>query len=285
MRFPEAGAALALALLLLAAPARTESTFTLRYGLAPGQTWHAVQTVESETTVGGITGQHTGTARFRYDVKPGAAPDSFRLDARMLSQESPEGASPFDFSVIRFVAQVDARGEKRGVHFQLGDAEPPELPGVEQDPVAFRQMLRSLASAWLDSVYWLPVLPEHPIALGESFLVADRGDVGGTDPGVAMEMQEQAVYRLHKVTGDLLEFEIEMRSTVDGATARSGIRSRLEARGEAVFDRKLGMWRRREIRSRHEASLRGAESGAERASARSRTRIEMRPGPPPPVSP
>jgi len=58
-------------------------------------------------------------------------------------------------------------------------AEPPPLEGVDADPVAFREMLRSLASAWLDSVYWLPVLPEKPLAVGESFELADRGDHRG----------------------------------------------------------------------------------------------------------
>jgi hypothetical protein len=273
-------AASALAALLVAAPVQAQGSYELRYGFAPGQTWHAVQTVVSETTVGDVSDSRTGTARFRYDVSSGAAPGEFRLDARMLSQETEEGPSPFDFSVIHFFAQTDARGVMRGRYFQLGEAEPPPLEGVEADPVAFREMLRSLASAWLESVYWLPVLPEKPLAVGESFELADRGDVAGVDPGVSMQMQKKTVYRLRKVTGRLAEFSIREHSTVDAATARSGIVSNLSAEGEAVFDLESGMWLRREIRSSNRASVRGAESGADRARAHSVTIIEMRPGEP-----
>jgi len=274
-------AASALAALPLAASAQAPGSYELRYGFAPGQTWHAVQTVVSQTTVGGVSDSRTGTARFRYDVSPGAAPGEFRLDARMLSQETGEERSPFDFSVIHFVAQTDARGVTRGMHFQLGEeVTPPPLEGVEEDPAAFRQMLRSLASAWLESVYWLPVLPEKPLAVGEFFVVADDGDVGGVDPGVSMQMHKETVYRLRKVTGRLAEFSIQARSTVDAATARSGIVSKLRAEGDAVFDLETGMWLRQEIRSQNRASVHGAESGADRASAHSVTTIEMRPGAP-----
>lgn len=270
-------AACMLAALPVAAAAQRRDAWPLRYGLEPGQTWHAVQTVASETTVAGVTDTHTGTARFRYEVAAGTEPGEVRLDARMLSQETAAGTSPIDFSQVRFVAQLDARGHARGMHFQLAeDAAPPDLPGMPDDPAAFRQMLRSLASAWIESVFWLPVLPEQPLAVGESFVVADRGDVGGTEPGVTMEMQQETVYRLVGVTGRLARFSIEGRSTIEASSEQSGITSTLRSEGDAVFDLEAGMWRRREIRSQHRASVRGAESGADRASARTVTTIEMR---------
>ncbi|MGH0028434.1 MAG: hypothetical protein ACQGVC_01480 [Myxococcota bacterium] len=274
------GLALAAALACLPAFAAAEG-YTLRYGLEPGQTWHAVQTVFRETSVGTVSETHTGTARFRYDVGAGAEDGDVRLDARMVSQETSAGASPFDFSVIQFMAQTDRRGATRGMHYRLGDAEPPDLPGVEKDPVAFRQMLRSLASAWIESVYWLPELPEGPIELGESFAIVDGGDVGGTDPGVTMKMETRTVYTLRKVTGRLAEFGIEVRSTVDAATAQAGITSNRSGNGEAVFDLEAGMWTRQEVRAEHRAALRGAETGDDQATARTTTTFEMRLGDPP----
>jgi hypothetical protein len=262
---------------LAAGAAQAGASYALRYGFESGQRWQAVQTLEGETTVGGVSERHTGVARFRYEVHPADPNGEFRLEARMLSQEMATGPSPIDFSAIRFQARTDARGVTRGKRFELEDVTPPKLPGVPDDPAAFSQLLRSLASAWIDSVYWLPVLPEEPLAVGESFVVDDRGDVGGTDPGVRMEMRTTTTYRLRGVIGDLAEFAIEVRSTVDAQTAGSGLTSSLHAEGEAIFDLDRGMWRRQEIRSQHDARVSGAESGADRVTARSTTTTTMEP--------
>lgn len=284
MRGPEPRLAWALCVLWLLPVAAQARSYELRYGIAPGQTWHAAQTIHRETYVAGVSDTDTGIARFRYEVKNGPE-GTLRLDARMVSQETHDGPSPFDFSVIRFLAQTDRRGVMRGMHFRLGDVEPPDLEGVEKDPVAFRQMLRSLASAWLESVYWLPELPERSLAVGESFTIGDRGDVGGTDPGVTMQMDRKTTYRLRKVTGRLAEFSVEVHSTVDASTAQTGLTSQRTAEGEAVFDLEAGMWTRQEIRAEHHASLRGAETGSETATARTVTTIEMQLGEPPSAPP
>ena len=274
-RLPKSkGCAAALAVCLLLPFAAGARTWELRYRLEPGQTWHAVQTVQRETHAAGLQHTERSSAQFRYDVAAGAVPGQVRLDARMLSQTVGGADSPFDFSVIRFLAQIDARGVPRGVHFELGDAEPPEIAGVERDPVAFRQMLRSVASAWLGAVYWLPELPERGLAVGESFQIRDRGDVGGTDPGVAMRIESTATYTLRKVTGNRAEVDIEVSSTVDAATATTGIVSTEVAEGEAVFDLDLGMWTRHETRARHRASVEGV-AGSEPITARTVTVIEM----------
>ena len=117
----------------------------------------------------------------------------------MLSQSVGGEKSPVDFSSIAFRASTDRRGALRGVHFELGDAEPPDLPGLDPDPVAFRQMLRQIAEAWIDTVYWLPELPEHAVAVGASFTIGERDDVGGTEPGVRMEMVSKTTYTLREV--------------------------------------------------------------------------------------
>lgn len=282
-RAERAAGAIALLLWLLPAAAAAGS-YELRYGLTSGQTWHAVQTVFRETTVAGQTRTERASARFRYDVKDAPVPGDLRLDARMLSQTMGDEQSPFDFSVIRFLAQSNERGTLRGMHFQLDDADPPDLPGLEPDPVAFRQMLRSVAAAWIDAVYWLPELPERPIELGETFVQRDARDVGGTDPGVAMKMEATTTYTLRKVTGKLAEFAIEVRSTVGASTAQTGIVSNRQATGEAVFDLELGMWRRQETRSEHRASLEGLP-GADQATGRTVTTIEMTLGEAPEVDP
>jgi len=275
-------AALCLALLLPAAASARD--YELRYGLHPGQTWHAVQTVFRETSVAGDTRTDRATARFRYETQVAPVEGEVRLDARMLSQTMDGQQSPFDFSVIRFLAQTDPRGTMRGLHFQIGEAEPPEMEGIERDPVAFRQMLRGVAAAWIEAVFWLPELPEQPIAVGESFVVNDRGDVGGTDPGVAMQIESTTSYTLRRVTGSQAEFAIQVRSTVDAATARAGIVSNRAAEGEAVFDLELGMWTRHETRSDHRARLDGVP-GTDQATAHTVTTVEMRLGAPPEVEP
>jgi hypothetical protein len=266
--------AISLGLMVLLPSAVSARAYELRYGLAVGQTWHAAQTSFRETTVAGLTRTDTAAARFRYEVVEAPVENEVRLEARMLSQTMGEEQSPFDFSAIRFLAQTDPRGTMRGVHFQLGEAEPPDLEGVEPDAVAFRQMLRSLAAAWIEAVYWLPELPVEPLSIGESFVIQDRGDVGGTDPGVAMQIESKTRYTLEKVTGRIAEFTIRVSSTVDGATAQSGIVSKRSAEGEALFDLELGMWTRQETRSFHRAALHGTPS-ADHASGRTVTTIEM----------
>lgn len=273
-----------LCLVFLLPSAASSRSYELRYGLAPGQTWHAVQTIFRETTVAGLTRTDRNTARFRYETRESKVDGLLRLDASMLSQTMDDQQSPFDFSVIRFLALTDMRGTMRGVHFQIGEAEPPELPGLERDPVAYRQMLRSVAAAWLDAVYWLPELPERPIEVGEAFVVSNRGDVGGTNPGVSMQIESTTTFTLRKVTGPQAEFAIQVRSTVDAATALAGIVSNRLAEGEAVFDLELGMWKHQETRSDHRVSLSGAP-GAEQGSARTVTTIEMALGEPPEVEP
>jgi len=267
----------ALILLGAIAPLRAEPAdpVLLRYGLASGQRWSAVQTIVRETRVRGDVRREVASAGFRYQVAATERPGRLRFDARMLSQTVDGEQSPFDFSVISYQAALDARGVLSGVHFQLGEAEPPELPGVDPDPVAFRQMLRRIAEAWVDSVYWLPELPERALAPGDDFTLRDADDVGGTDPGVYMQIASTTTYTLRGVEGRTARFDVVVRSTVDASTAQSGIESRRRGAGEALFDLDLGMWSRHEIRDEHLARFSGAEGGAGDASARTITTIEM----------
>jgi len=267
----------ACALLLLAAagePLRAEPIL-LRYGLAPGQRWSAVQTVVREMKLGGDVRHDRASARFAYRVDRTERPDRLRFDAHMLSQTVGDEQSPFDFSVIAYQAALDQRGVMSGVHFQLGEAEPPELPGVDPDPVAFRQMLRQIAEAWIHAVYWLPELPERALEPGDAFTIRDADDVGGTDPGVRMQMASTTTYTLREVDGHRARFEIAVRSTVDAATAQSEIESRRRGSGEALFDLELGMWVRHETRDEHKAFFSGAPGGPGDASARTITTIVM----------
>jgi hypothetical protein len=268
--------AIGLALLLgsVAGATRAEPV-RLRYGLEPEQRWSAVQTIVRETRIAGTVRRDQGSARFAYRVDETDVPGRVRFDARMLSQQVGEEQSPVDFSVIEYQAALDGRGVMRGVHFELGEAEPPDVPGIERDPVAFRQMLRQVAEAWVDSVYWLPELPERALELGESFTIGDRDDVGGTDPGVRMEMSSQTVYTLREVNDGVARFELAIRSTVDAATAQSSMESRRRGTGEALFDLGLGMWVRHETQSEHRAVFAGAPGGPGDASARTITTIEM----------
>lgn len=279
MRRPELGAA-ALAVALLLPGAASSRSYELHYGFAPGQVWHGVQSVFRKTTVAGSTQTDRDTARFRYVVGKRAPDGAMRLDARMLSQTRSGRKSPFDFSVIHFVARVGRQGALRGMYFELGEADPPDLDGVKPDPVAFRQMLRSVAAAWVESVYWFPELPAHPLEPGESFVVNRTGDVGGTDPGVSMRQDARTTYTLRKVSGHLAEFSIRVTSRIDAATAQTGIRSRRDAEGEATFDLDLGMWTRQQIRSENRATVRGVP-GTDQASAHTVTTIEMALGEPP----
>ena len=149
------------------------------------------------------------------------------------------------------------------------------LMGVAKDPAAYREMLRRIATAWSPSVFWLPELPEAPLAVGESFTVGDQGDVGGTDPGVAMEIASQRTYTLDRVEDGKAKFSIRLHSTVDAATAQSSVESEQRALGDAVFDLALGMWVRQETRSEHRARFKGGPGGDGIATARAVTTIEM----------
>jgi hypothetical protein len=261
---------------VLAATAASTEPVPLRYGFAPGQEWLAEQTIERETTLAGRTQSDRGAARFAYRVEATDDPERLRLDARMLSQRTNSGESPFDFSVIGFQAVTDRRGVLRGMHFEIGEAEPPELPGLDPDPVAFRQMLRHIAAAWLPAVYWLPELPEAPLAVGETFVIGEREPVGGSDPGVRMEMASTTRYTLRKVKEGVAIFDVAVESTVDASTAIAGVKSAERALGEAHFDLERGMWTRQEIQSEQRARLEGAPAGAEQAMARTTRTLLMR---------
>ena len=250
-------------------------SLSLRYGIAPGQSWSAVQTIVRETSLGGETRSDRGTARFSYRVAATQEPDRLLLDARMLSQSVGEEESPVDFASIAFHASTDRRGVMRGVRFELGVVDPPDLPGIEPDPVAFRQMLRRVAEAWIDSVYWLPELPERALAVGESFVIGARDDVGGTEPGVRMEMVSKTTYTLRELSEGVARFDVAIRSSVEASTAQSAVESRRIAEGEADFDLELGMWTRHQTRSEHHAVFSGDPTGQGSASARTTTTIEM----------
>jgi hypothetical protein len=137
-------------------------------------------------------------------------------------------------------------------------------------------MLRQVAEAWQDSVYWLPELPERALEPGDSFSIRDADDVGGTDPGVRMQIVSTTTYTLREVASGRARFELAVRSTVDAATAQSEIESRRLGSGEAIFDLALGMWVRHETADEHRAVFSGAPGGPGGASARTLTTIEMR---------
>lgn len=279
--FRQARIALAWTLgLLAAAGAASAEGWSFRYGFAPEQRWNATQTITRSTEFLGEREESRGSATFRYAIGASEIPGHVELEARMLGQTTAAGESPFDFSAIRFLALSDTRGVFRGIRFEIGDVEPPEMPEIERDPVAFREMLRRIAAAWSDSVFWLPTLPEEPLALGESFVLSEREDVPGTDPGVAMEITSKRTYTLESVEGDVARFAITLTSTVDAATARSNVESQRRAEGEALFDRRLGMWTLQEIRSEERARFEGGPGGTGRASAATVTRIEMAPAKP-----
>lgn len=262
---------------LVAASAAAEP-ITLRYGFAPGQRWDASQTIERTTEALGQSQSDVGIARIRYRIDKAPVDGHVSIIAHMLSQEIAGTTSPFDFSQVQFHAFTDPRGAMRGVHYEIApDAEPPDVPDIDKDPVAYREMLRRIATAWSDSVFWLPELPEEPIELGESFTLGDTGDVGGSDPGVAMEMTSRRTYTLDRVEDGKAHFSIRLQSTVDAATAQSSVESEQRALGDAVFDLQRGMWLREQTRSEHRARFQGGPGGEGVASARTVTTIEMKP--------
>lgn len=270
-------AAPALAALALAAAAWPAAGGTLlRYRLEPGQVWHATVKITRETRLGHDVERDGGTAHVEYRVEPAAAPGQVALEARMLRQETAAGASPFDFSVIHYHATADARGVAPGAHFDIGEAEPPDIEGVERDPVAFRQLLRSVASAWLESVYWLPRLPEQPLELGSSFTLDESEPVEDLEPGIEMRMKATRSYTLEEVSHGLAHFSIRVRSRVDAATSRGSLQSARSGQGEAVFDLARGMWRSQTLRDEHRARYHDAPGlGDGESTAHSVTEIEM----------
>jgi hypothetical protein len=251
----------------------------LRYGWSADQTWRATHRSERETQLPVGTQRDRGVACFEYRVEPGEPEGTLRLEARLLSQETAEGTSPLDFSPIAFRAQVDALGRLRGAHYQIGEAEPPVVDGARLDPIAFRHMLRQVASAWRGAVFWFPELPERALSPGDAFVVDEARDLAESEPGVKMQMRASRTYRLLGVESGVARFRVEETSEVDAATADSGIASEQRAEGEALFDLSLGMWTRHQLVSSQRASYQGAEglgAGAGEVSVRSTTSLEMR---------
>lgn len=251
----------------------------LRYGWAAEQIWRTTHRSVRETQLQGNPQRDRGIAEFEYRVLGGEPEGALRLDARLLSQETAQGVSPLDFSAIAFSAQIDAQGRLRGAHYAIGEAQPPVVQGVEPDPIAFRQVLRQVASAWRGAVFWFPELPERPIALGDSFVVDEVRNLAESEPGVSMRMHSSRTYRLLSVEASVLRFRVEEVSQVDAATAESGIASEQRAEGEALFDLGLGMWTRQELVSSQRASYTGAAgAGPEQGevSSTTSTTLEMR---------
>jgi len=250
----------------------------LRYGWSPGQIWRATQRIVRETRLPGNLQSDRGVAEFEYRVQ-GDPESTLRLESRLLSQETAAGVSPLDFSAIAFSAQIDTQGRLRGAHYEIGEAQPPAVEGVAPDPIAFRQVLRQVASAWRGAVFWFPELPDRPLALGDSFVVDEARSLAESEPGVSMRMRATRTYRLLALEGQVARFRIEETSQVDAATAESGIASEQRAEGEALFDLALGMWTRQELVSSQRASYTGAAGAGEEqgeVSSTTSTTLEMR---------
>ena len=264
------------ALLALEASAGEGEPLRLRYGFAAGQRWRAVYEVARETRLGADLLSDRGVARFAYHLREGAEPGQVRIEARLVSQETAAGVSPLDFSPIVFRASADARGRLQEPRFDIGKATPPPVPGIEPDPLEYQRMLEQVASTWRSAVFWLPELPEAPLARGESFSVAEERDEE-VATGVTMRVRRTRSYRLIAVDGGVARFSVQETSHVDAADARSGIASEERAEGEALFDLALGMWTRHQLASSQRGSYSGAEPRAASGemSARSVTTIEM----------
>jgi hypothetical protein len=259
--------------------AQAEPPLRLRYGWAADQTWQATHSMVRETQLRGNQRSERGIARFEYRVLPADAEGTLRIEARLLSQETRDGISPLDFSAIEFSAQVDALGRLRGAHYVIAEAQPPKLEGGDTpDPIAYRQMLRQVASAWRGSVFWFPELPEKQLLPGDTFVVDDARNLAESEPGVTMRMRSSRTYRLLAVEAGVAKFHVEELSNVDATTAESGIASEQHAEGEALFDLGLGMWTRQELVSKQRANYTGAAgAGPEQgeASAATSTTLEM----------
>jgi hypothetical protein len=282
-----AGLALALGALASAAAADDAAKLRLRYGWTAGQTWHATHSLERELKVAGELQRERGVAHFEYSVRADTEPAVLRLEARMLSQETLAGVSPLDFSAVLFRTRVDAQGRQQGAHYAISEAQPPAISGVQSDPIAYRRMLRQVASAWRHSVFWFPELPERSLAPGEDFVVQEDRDLGGEQPGVSMRIRNTRKYRLLAVESGVARFHVEEVSSVEAAAAESGLASTERAEGEALFDVALGMWKRQQLKalehSRYADTPDGAGSGE--ASSTGVTTIEMGPGPAPAPAP
>jgi hypothetical protein len=249
----------------------------LRYGWASGQSWRAVYSVKREMHVAQDVQRDLGVARFEYAVLPDTQPGALRLEVRFVSQETAAGPSPLDFTPIVFRAGIDALGHLRDVGYQIGDARPPDLPGIDPDPAEYREMLEQAAAAWRAAVFWFPELPEKPLAPGDEFAAREDRDFGGAAPGMSMRMRSERHYHLVSVVDGVARFRVEEDSHVDAATGAQGVASQQRAEGEALFDLGLGMWTRHELVSSQRASFQGAPGsvGAGEATSRSVTTIEM----------
>lgn len=277
---PVAGAA-ALAL-CAAAPAGAdrggEAGVHLAYGLQPGQVWRSTQTIVRETRAGDDVRSDRGEAVFEYRVGPAPQADRLTLDARFVSLRTAEGAKPFDPGAVSLRAVITRRGRLVASTPEVGDLPPPALPGEAPDPVAYRQMLRSLAEAWAGAVFWLPELPERALAPGDSFVQDADRDLGGREPGIAASQALERTWTLRDVEARRARFDVASSSHMETSTARSSIESERETTGEAVFDLDLGMWVRRVTRSRDRATFEGADGlpgGTGSATATITTTITM----------
>lgn len=263
-------------------PARSaaEPGMRLAYDLVPGQVWRSTQSIAREIRVGDDVRRSRGEAVFRYRVGSAPEEDRLTLDATFLSLRPTEDAQPFAPDAVRFRAVVTRRGRVVASTSEVGEAPPPaEAPGgQEPDPVAWRQMLRSLAEAWTDAVFWLPELPARALHPGDTFTTRGERPLGGQEPGVAGRQTLERTYTLRRVEDGRAHFALASRSRVETSTARNAVRSERETTGEAVFDTRLGMWTRHVARSRDRVELEGAEplhQGPGPATATTTTTITM----------
>lgn len=279
MKARRLAALLALALLAFAsgAGAADPARVRLRYGWTVGQVWRATYSLTRELGSADAPQHDRGVARFEYNVQADSEPGALRLEARMLSQETAAGVSPLDFSAVVFRTRVDAQGRQQGSHYAIGEAQPPSIKGVESDPVAYRRMLRQVASAWRNAAFWFPELPERSLSPGEAFVVREERDLGGEEPGVSLRIHSTSTYRLLAVEDAVARFHVEQVSAVAGSAADSAIESEERAEGEALFDLALGMWTRQQLVSSSSARYSGAQGGAGsgQTSVRSTNSVEM----------
>ncbi len=217
----------------------------LSYNLVPGQVWVMNMTDHSVMETSGRRFVFNTITTIEYRVAKGPKSDWVSLTARILyiGYAGQKLGIEEDMAGISFYADMYKNGEIRNIRHEVGALPPRAKDMTPQDKEGLSRSLEAQAKDRERGrgVFWFPVLPETPLAIGDEFEDLRKMKAGGAE---APETQtvSKGVFTLEEVSDGLAHFTVRERTVQKGSGVEAKSHTNIATKGDAVFDLKAGMW-------------------------------------------
>ena len=245
-------AALAILAVTFAASAvASADAYKFAYRMNPGQTWITTSMTQTETTVAGTRGVFRQTTVIEYKVLKGPKQGWVSLEASIKSRsEEYDGkrtdndptavTSQNDTARIQFTGDMHRSGEFRNMKAEV----PADIKAMRDQPAnRWRaEQAELIADGGKYIVFWLPELPEYGLKPGDEFDVVQKAKTGTGADFTQSQWAVKHSYSLEDVSGGLALFSTSMKMQYTMATGGTKSEVQAQAKGQATFDMKQGMW-------------------------------------------